>query len=333
MELKLDEWNVAGFLVKRDASKIKSAEQYLSLEKINIGEQMKTRFKEVLSAYLCDENHEFKLDLKEFKDFMSDDARHKKYKISKTGIEEESSYFNRLLSLINEEDSENELVRGKFSKYYSIILKFSKGEQEILYFRKLSRVKVGKRKFHIYEGHVEAIDKDFIFFDEIIDFIYFKKFTAEGSTDKERDRFNDEILIFDRDNFKTLFRLYEYCIQKAGEFFEKFGFIEIADIETDKKDYSGKLMKLKDSFIHDNILNEQITRIKTLYEYQISFKRIKNLKQKRGEKYKFKIKGNKIKIGDKHQMRDLIDLIDEKIASPDWDNNKILRYSSKGESL
>ncbi len=332
MELSFNEWAVEGFLVRRDPSSKKSSDEYFTVEKINIGDKLKQGFKEFLIGYLCKEN-KFSLDLKEFKEYMSDDSKEKKYKISKGDIHKQNGYFEKLMTLISEEKSEAKLADKNFSKYHSIILKFSKGEQELFYCRKLSRVKLGKRKFSIHKGKVEEIDSDFIYFDEFIDFIYFKKFTIEGNTDKERNVFNDEIIIFNRDNFKTLFRLYEVYIQRAGEFFDKFKFIDVANIDTEKKDSSGKFLKLKETFIHDNVLNEQIARIKTLHEDEISFDKIKNLKTKRGKKYGFKIEGSKIKIEDKKQMRDLLDLIDEKIAIPDWDDKKILRYASKGEDL
>jgi len=44
----------------------------------------------------------------------------------------------------------------------------------------------------------------------------------------------------------------------------------------------------------------------------MSFDKIKTLKEQRGNKYSFKIQENKVKSDDKKQMKDLLDLIDEK---------------------
>ena len=42
---------------------------------------------------------------------------------------------------------------------------------------------------------------------------------------------------------------------------------------------------------------------------------------------------NKIKIESRDNLKDLLDLIDERIAAPDWNSEKILRYHTTGEDL
>lgn len=333
MELDLLDWCVEAFLVRRNPGKNVSEAEYLTINKLNINEGLKNKFKDILKGYLCDDNSNLSLDLASFHEFLSDDSKEKRYKITKNELSEQNNYFENLLSKISEEDRENDIATGNFSEYNSIILKFSKQDQEILYFRRLKKVTAGKHKFAIHGSNIGELDHDLLFFDEFIDFIYFNRFLIDGHTDEERKIFNDHILIFVRKNFKTLFRLDEYCITKSKEFFNTFDFIDIDDIETDKKDSDGNPVKLKDSFVHDGSLNSQITRISALCQGDVTFDKIKTLKEQRGAKYSFTIDENKVKIKNKKQMKDLLDLIDEKIASPDWDKDKILRYTSKGAKL
>ncbi|MBU0963064.1 MAG: DUF4868 domain-containing protein [Nanoarchaeota archaeon] len=333
MELNLNEWNIEGFLIKRDTRASTSPEEYLEIKKINLDEPIKNQFREILKSHLCDESGNLILNLSEFEAFMSDDSPQKKYYLLQQELTQYNNHFELLLNKLDPE-VDHDLASDEFSGYYSIVIKVSKQSQEFLYFRKLNRVRISKKKkFHIYRGEITTLKGDFIYFDDSIDFIYLKNFIADGSTDRERKRFNNHILIFDRYNFKTLFKLYEYCIQEATSFFEKFDFIEIEDIDTKKKDNSGNVLKLKDSFIQDLRLNEQIARIKSLYEDEISLDRITALKNKRKRKYRFQIADHKIKIKTKEELEDLLDLVDEKISVPDWNHRKLLRYPSKGKAV
>lgn len=332
MELNFEEWIVEAFLVKRDSKKNISEGEYLTVKKLNVGGDLREKFKDIIKKYLCGEENTFNLNLDQFHDFMSDDTNAKDYKITKDSLAEQNNYFNNLLLKISEEGVD--LATDNYADYNYIILKFSKHGQELLYFRKLSRVSVSaKKKFAIHSGKIEEIEGDFIYFDDFIDFIFFKEFLIDGSTDADRKIFCGKILIFNRNNFKTLFRLNEYCITKSTEFFDKFNFIDVADIETEKKDSGGNQIKLKDSFIQDGVLNSQITRIFNLCKDEITFDKIKSLKEQRGDKYGFNVIGTKIRVEDKTQMKDLLDLIDEKIGSPDWAKDKVVRYPSKGENL
>ena len=265
MELKLNEWNIECYLIKRNSKINLPPEEYLDIKKLNINNPIKNQFRDILKDNLCDDTGNLNLNLSEFDSFMSDDSPNKKYVITVPELNQCNNHFQLLLNKLNPEE-DHELALNDFSGYYAIAVRVFKQAQEFFYFRKLNRVRIGKkRKFHINEGQITSITGDFIYFDDSIDFIYFKNFVTEGNTDNERKKLNDKLLIFDRYTFKTLFKIYEYCIQEATSFFEQFGFIEIADTETKKKDLSGNFIKLKDSLIHDLRLNEQITRIKSLH--------------------------------------------------------------------
>lgn len=333
MELNFNEWNIEGFLIKRNTKKDIPEEEYLSIEDLNLSESIKTQFRTILKENLCDENNQLNLDLSEFEPFMSDDSPQKKYYITTQELTQYNEHFNLLIEKLSE-DANHELATDNFLEYYSMIIKVSKQTQEFFYFRKLKKIKIGKKKkFHIHEGNIIPLSGDFIYFDDGVDFIYFKNFIVNGNTDTERKIYNNKILIFDRYNFKILFKIYEYCIQKATDFFTKFNFIKIKDIETKKKDEEGNLLKLKESFIQDLKLNEQITRVYSSQENEISLEKISKLKNKRKRKYKFKIENNQIKIENKGELEDLLDLIDEKISVPDWAPRKLLRYPSKGRAV
>ena len=47
----------------------------------------------------------------------------------------------------------------------------------------------------------------------------------------------------------------------------------------------------------------------------------------------FLISGSLLVYTSKIQFRDLLDLIDEKIGTPDWDRKKLIRYPNKGDDL
>jgi len=332
MELNLNEWGVEAFLVKRDLRRCVSEEEYLSVRKLNVNDNLKIKFKDILKRYLCDEGNNFNLSLDMFHEFMSDDSNIKDYKITKDELAEKNNYFSNILEKISNENIN--LATDNYSDYYYVILKFSKQEQKVFYFRKLDRVSVSaKNKFSIHQGDIEELEGDFIYFDNYIDFIFFNSFLIDGETDSERKVFCQKILIYNRKNFKILLRLNEYCITKSREFFDNYNFIDVADIETEKKDSNGNIMKLKETLIQNGSLNSQITRIFNQCKDGITFDKIKQLKEQRGDKYSFKVEETKIKIDEVRNLRDLLDLIDEKIAAPDWDAGKVLRYSSKGEDL
>ena len=332
MELNLQDWTVEAFLVKRDTRKCISEEEYLSVKKLNVNDDLKEKFKEIIKNYLCGEGTNFCLSLDTFHDFMSDDSNTKDYQITKEELAEQNNYFNNLLEKLSAE--EIDLATNSYSDYYYTILKFSKQGQELLYFRKLGRVSVSaKKKFSIHQGDIEELEGDFIYFDDYIDFIFFKNFLIDGNTDNERKLYCNKILIYHRKNFKTLFRLNEYCINRSREFFDGFDFIDVADIDTDKTDSEGNILKLKETLIQNGSLNSQITRIFNRYKDEITFDKIKTLKEQRGDKYSFSVEGHKIKIDDSNNLKDLLDLIDEKIATPDWNKEKLVRYPSKGDEV
>lgn len=335
MELNLQDWIVKAFLIKKDDRKSVSEEEYFSIINLNIDDELKIKFKDILKEYICNKKNNFSLNLNDFYEFMSDDSNKKKYKITKYELAKQNTYFNNLLEKISIEN--NNLANENYLNYYYIVLKFFKKKQEIFYFRKINKVVISaKDKFLIftkYKKHIEEIKEDIIYFDNSIDFIFFNGFLIEGNTDDERTIFNQKILIFNRKNFKTLLRLYEYCITKSTEFFNNYEFLDIADIDTNKKDSEGNILKLKDTFIQNHTLNSQITRIYNQCKNEITFNKIKKLKDQRGAIYGFKIEGEKIKIERKKDIKDLLDLIDEKIATPDWDKDKVLKYHSKGDTL
>lgn len=333
MELNLNEWHIEGFLVKRKTKLGTPSEEYFEIDMINLDETIRSQFREILKSNICEDDGGFNPHISDFEPFMNDDSPQKNYIISRQELSQYNNYFEILLNKLNSGENFN-LATGSFSEYYSLIVKFYRQSQEFYYFRKFNRVRLGKKKkFSIHEGHIESFQGDFVYFDDSIDFLYFKNLIMDGDTDAERKRLNDQIIIFDRYNFKTLFKLYEYCIQEATSFFNEFDFINIADIITKKKDNSGNLLTLKNSFIHDLKLNEQITRIKSLHGSEIQLQKIIKLKNKRRRKYRFKIIDNKIKIGEKCELEDLLDLIDEKISVPDWNHKKLLRYPSKGKAV
>ncbi len=332
MELNLQDWVVKAFLVKRDNRKSASEEDYLSVRGLNVSDDLKIKFKDILIGYLCSEGNTFNINLDVFHEFMSDDSNIKDYKILKEDLTEQNNYFNNLLEKVSVENID--LATNNYSDYYYIILKFFKDGQEIFYFRKIDRVSISaKKKFSIHQGDIEELEGDFIYFDNYIDFIFFNGFLIEGNTDDERKIFNHKILVYNRKNFKTLFRLYEYCITKSTEFFNNYDFLDIVDIDSDKKDSEGNILKLKETFIQNGVLNSQITRIFNQCKDEITFDKIKVLKDQRGDKYSFKIEGTKIKIEQKKDIQDLLDLIDEKIATPDWNKDKIIKYPSKGDDM
>lgn len=333
MEINLDNWAVEAFLVKKDSRSNISGKDYLSVGKLNIGEDLKSRFKAILEGYICEESTKtFSLDLNDFYDFMSDDSNAKDYYITKGELKEQTDHFDGLMEGLS--DNETNLATEDYSNYYYVVLKFSNNGQKIYHFRKLKRISVGnKKKFPIHSGQVEELDGDFIYFDEYIDFIFFKDFSIEGNTDEERKKFSNCILIFNRRNFKNLFRLNEYYIKRSMEFFDNFDFIRVEDVETDKKNPDGSAMKLKEALATNNSLNSQVARVFNRYGNEIKFEKIKELKEKRGDKYSFDIEEGKVKIRDQTNLKDLLDLIDKKIAAPDWNPETPLRYGSKEEEL
>jgi len=331
MDLNLQDWTVEAFLVKRDTRKCASEEEYLSVKKLNVNDNLKDKFKEIIKRYLCEGNN-FCLSLDAFHEFMSDDINTKDYQVTKNELAGQNNYFNNLLGKLSAE--EIELATNNYSDYYYTILKFSKEGQEIFYFRKLGRISVSaKKKFSIHQGDIEELEGDFIYFDDYIDFIFFKNFLVDGTTDNERQLYCDKILIYHRKNFKTLFRLNEYCINRSREFFDNFTFIDVADIDTDKTDSEGNILKLKETLVQNGSLNSQITRIFNKCGDEITFEKIKILKEQRGDKYSFNVEGEKIKIDDSNNLKDLLDLIDEKIATPDWSPAKLVRYPAKGDEV
>lgn len=332
MELNLDEWSVEGFLINRNDKRDCSVEEYLKVKAINLNETIKEHFRESLRNYLCNDSGVFILNLGDFNEFMSDDSKYKKYHISKRELSSQINYFDDLIIKINEDNQD--LATNNFSEYHTIVLKFTKQNQEILCFRKLQRVKSGGvKRFSIHGGEVDLLEDDFIYFDDSIDIIFFSNFNLEGDTPKERKRLQEKILIFNRESFTTLFRFKEYCINKSREFFENLDFIEVADVDTDKKDTEGNPIKLKESFVTNNNLNKQITRVYSISGDEITFNKIKDLKEEKRDKLKYNIENNKVKIETQEQIKDLLDLIDEKIATPLWNKEKDLRFHSKGDNL
>ncbi|GAF87565.1 unnamed protein product [marine sediment metagenome] len=126
MELNLDEWVVESFLVKRDSRNCVGEEEYLSVCKLNISDNLKTKFQEIIKKYLCDDESGFNLDLNSFHEYMSDDSKVKNYKIKKEELTEQNNYFNDLLSKIEAEEGETAVATADYSKYSYIVLKIFK---------------------------------------------------------------------------------------------------------------------------------------------------------------------------------------------------------------
>jgi len=334
MELNLQDWVVEAFLVKRDNRAGTSDEDYLKVDKLNINDDnLRNRFKEILKEKLCDESNILTINLDNFYPYMSDDSKQKNYKITKEDIVELNEYFNNLISSIFEETFENEVATENFSKYYAMVIKYSHSGQKIITFRKLRRVTVGNYVGGIFDGNVRELVNDLLFVDDSVDFIYFDNFNAGGRTDAERKRLNGYVFVYNRRNFEVIFRIDEYRITKSGEFFDKYPFIAVADIETDKEYEDGTKLKLQDDIVEDGRLNSQIARINNIPQNQVTFQKIKEIKEERGTKYSFSIDEDKIKIDSKDQIKDLLDLIDEKIGTPDWNKEKLVRYPNKGDDL
>lgn len=334
MELNLQDWIVEAFLIKRDNRQSVSDQDYLKVDKLNITDDaLKVKFKEILKNCLCDEYGNLSLNLNDYCPYMNDDSKEKNYKITKTDVDNLNDYFKNLIGCVIDEPSENGVATDDFSKYYAMVLKFSHNGQKIVTFRKLRRVSVGNYVGGIFDGSVRELDNDLLFVDDSLDFVYFGNFNVDGRNDTERKRFNGYVLVFNRRNFEVVFRIDEYRITKSEEFFTKYPFIEIADIETDKEYEDGTKLKLKDDIVEDGRLNSQIARINNMPQDQVTFDKIKEIKEERGEKYSFNVADDKIKINDKNQVKDLLDLIDEKIGTPDWSKNKLVRYPSKGDDL
>ncbi len=334
MELDLQDWVIEAFLIKRDNRPSVSDQDYLKADKLNItDENLKTKFKDILKKYLCDESSNLSVDLNNYYPYMTDDSKEKNYKITKENVDDLNNYFNNLIEVVIDDTIEGNVISDNFSKYYAMVINFSHGDQNIVIFRKLKRVTVGKFIGGIFDGSVKELANDLLFVDDSIDFVYFVNFIVDGRTNEERKKLNNYILVYNRRNFEVVFKINEYRITKSEEFFNKYSFIEIADIETDKEYEDGTKLKLKGDIVEDGRLNSQITRINNISSDEITFDKIKQIKEERGNKYSFNIVNNKIKIDDKAQIKDLIDLIDEKIGFPDWNRTKLVRYPNKGEDL
>ena len=105
MDLNLQDWTVEAFLVKRDTRKCASEVEYLSVKKLNVNDDLKDKFKEIIKRYLCGDTNNFSLSLDTFHEFMSDDSNTKDYQITQNELAGQNNYFNNLLEKLSAEEA------------------------------------------------------------------------------------------------------------------------------------------------------------------------------------------------------------------------------------
>lgn len=187
----------------------------------------------------------------------------------------------------------------------------------VIYFRHATERNILSRKgftaLALYKGYFNKVEGDIFTFDRNVDCIYF--------IEKRGDSTNTRLIIFNKSEFETLFRMYEYYQRKTKETLKVLldnGHIEMSEDLFKKACSSIKLSKKITKIVHSVPADQ--------FEV-VPFKKAKEVHPALG----YDVHGDKVIIQDEKALRDFIDVWDDDITRSIARENKLYRVYGKEE--